>query len=104
LLLVLGTAGVGVTTLLEWSSVLVFGPLVLAGSLIHFLTAFFSVKTKERLLHYAAAGLEAGLGFFIMARPIPGIVSLLVVIAIVLLASGLTRLAQAVATQSGGRG
>jgi hypothetical protein len=69
-LLLLGLSGVGATTLLELSSLLVFGPLLLTSSLIQLLTAFFAEEGKERLLHLTAAGLEAILRFFIMAHPL----------------------------------
>ena len=68
-LLLLGLTGAGATTLLQLTSLLVFGPLLLTSSLMQFLIAFFAAKEKERLLHFAAAGLEAVLGFFIMANP-----------------------------------
>jgi membrane protein HdeD len=103
-LLCLGAAGIGRATLLEVTSLLVFGPLLLASSMIQFLTAIFAEKGKDRLLHYAAAGLEMVLGFFLMVHPLQGVVSLIAWIAIVLMAIGLARLARSLATQSRGRG
>src|SRR3954449_12016637 len=86
LLLVLGLSGIGVTTLLEVTSLLVFSPLLLASSLMQFLIALFEEKAwgKEALLHFVSAGLEAVLGFFIMAHPSQGVVSLIGWIAIIL--------------------
>src|SRR5271165_2297197 len=69
LLLCLGLLGAGATTLLELTSLLVFGPLFLISSLINLAAAFFAVKGAERLFHLAAALLEAALGFLIMAQP-----------------------------------
>jgi uncharacterized membrane protein HdeD (DUF308 family) len=103
LLLALGAAGVGAVTLLELTSVLVFGPLLLASSLVQFLTAAFAEKARERLLHFAAAGLEAVLGFLIMTHPLQRVVSLIALIAVFLVVSGLVRLAHSLATQSRGR-
>jgi uncharacterized membrane protein HdeD (DUF308 family) len=103
-LLALGAAGVGVTTLPELTSALVLGPLVLASSLFLLLTALFAAKRKERLLHFAAAGLEAILGFLIMTHPLHGLVSLLALIAIYFLVIGLVRLARSLATGPRGRG
>jgi uncharacterized membrane protein HdeD (DUF308 family) len=102
LLLALGTAGTGAVTL-ELTSLLVFGPLLLASSLFQFLTAFFAEKEKERLLHYTAAGLEAALGFLVMAHPLQRVVSLVALIAVFLVVGGLVRLAHSLATQSRGR-
>jgi len=104
LLVVLGLAGITVSGLLELSSVLVFGPMLLAISLVQLLTGFFAGKGKERLLHYAAAGTEALLGFFIMANPLHRIVGLVGLVAIFLAISGLVRLARALETKSRGRG
>jgi uncharacterized membrane protein HdeD (DUF308 family) len=105
LFVVLGMLGLSVATLSDVTSLLVFGPLLLVSSLLQFLHAFFTDKPlgKEALLHVAAAGLEAVLGFFIMANPFQGLISLIVWIAIVLIAGGLVRLAHSLATQSRGR-
>jgi uncharacterized membrane protein HdeD (DUF308 family) len=103
LLLLLGLAGAGASTLLEITSLLVFGPLLLCSSLIQLLTGFFAEKGKERLLHLAAAGLEAVLGFFIMAHPLQRVIGLVEVIAIFLIVLGLARLARSLAMQSRGR-
>jgi uncharacterized membrane protein HdeD (DUF308 family) len=103
-LLVLGLAGAGAATLLELTSLLAFGPLLLASSLLQFLTGFFAGKGKEGLLHLAAAAPEAVLGFFIMARPFPVEVSLIAWVAIGLMASGLLRLVGSLRHPSRGRG
>jgi uncharacterized membrane protein HdeD (DUF308 family) len=104
LLLVLGVAGVSVASLLELTSVLVFGPMLLASSLFQFLTAFFAEQPKERLPHFVAAGLEMVLGLFIMVHPLQRVVSLIVLIALFLMVSGLVRLARSLETRSRGRG
>jgi uncharacterized membrane protein HdeD (DUF308 family) len=103
-LLLLGLAGAGASTLLELASLLVFAPMLLASSSIQLVTAFLAEKGKDRFLHYAAAALEMVLGFFIMARPLQGVGSLVAWTAIVLMASGLVRLARSLATRSRGRG
>lgn len=102
-LLLLGLTGAGASTLLELTSLLVFGPLLLASSLIQFLTAFFAGKGKENVLHMIAAGLEAVLGFFIMANPLQNVVSVIALIAIFLIVVGIVRLARSLALQSHGR-
>src|SRR5436309_1472760 len=68
-LLVLGMTGVSVATLLQITSLLVFGPLLLASSIVQLLTFFFEQERKEGLLHFAAAGLEGALGFLVMVNP-----------------------------------
>ncbi|HZY59927.1 MAG TPA: DUF308 domain-containing protein [Candidatus Binataceae bacterium] len=100
LLLILGTAGIGVATMLELTSLLVFGPMLLVSSVLQFLTACFTEKKHERLLHFAAAGSEMVLGFFIMVHPLQKIVDLVALIAIVLIVGGLVRLAHSLTTQS----
>jgi uncharacterized membrane protein HdeD (DUF308 family) len=103
LLLFLGLAGAGAATLLELTSLLVFGPMLLASSLVQFLTAFFAERGKESFLHLATAGLEAALGFLIMAHPFLVVPDLVVLIAFFLMVGGLTRLARSLAMQSRGR-
>jgi uncharacterized membrane protein HdeD (DUF308 family) len=103
ILLVLGIAGISVATLLQFTSMLVFGPTLLASSIIQLLTAFFAEKRKECLLHLAAAGLEAVFGFYIMANPPESIVGLITLVAIFLIVIGLARLTHSLATQSRGR-
>jgi uncharacterized membrane protein HdeD (DUF308 family) len=100
ILLVLGIAGTSVATLLQLTSLLVFGPLLLASSILQLLTAFFTEKRKESLLHFAAAGLEAVLAFFVMANPPERIIGLITLVAIFLIVIGLARLARSLATQS----
>jgi uncharacterized membrane protein HdeD (DUF308 family) len=102
-LLVLGLTGIGVP-LIEGASILLFGPLLLASSFVQVLTGFFAGRGKERLLHYIAAGPEAILGFFIMANPVQGLGTVIAVIAILLILSGLARLARSMALQSPHRG
>jgi membrane protein HdeD len=78
----------------------VFGPLLLSSSIIQLLTAFFAGKGKETVLHMIAAGLEAVLGFFIMANPLQNVVSIIALIAIFLIVAGLVRLGRSLAVQS----
>jgi uncharacterized membrane protein HdeD (DUF308 family) len=101
--LLLGLMAAGATTLLELTSLLIFGPLLLASSLIQLLTAFFAGKGKENVLHMIAAGLEAVLGSFIMANPLPNVASLIALIAIFLIVAELIRLARSLAMKSRGR-
>ena len=104
LLLLLGLAGGGATALLGFTSQVVFGPLLLASSLFQLLTAFFAEKGKEKLLHFIAAGLEAVLGFLIIAHPLDRVVSLIVLVAIFLVLSWLVRLARSLVAQPSARG
>ena len=82
---------------------LVFVPLLFASSLIQLLTAFFAVKGKESLLHIGAADLEAIVAFILMGYPYLVLSNLVVLIAILLMLSGLIRLARALVTHSPGR-
>ncbi len=102
-LLLLGLAGVGATTLLGLAATLVFGPLLLASSLFQFLTAFIAGTGPGRFLQYAAAGLEATLGFLIMAHPVAGLTDMVVVIAAFLMAIGLVRVVRSLVPHSPGR-
>jgi uncharacterized membrane protein HdeD (DUF308 family) len=103
ILLVLGVAGIGIATALEFTSLLVFGPLVMASSVIQFLTAFMAEKRRECLLHLAAAGVEAVLGVAIMASPPERVIGLITLVAVLLIVIGLARVARSLATRSGGR-
>jgi uncharacterized membrane protein HdeD (DUF308 family) len=102
-LVVLGVAGASVASMLELTSVLIFGPLLLASSLVQFLTAFMAEQRKERLVHFAAAGVEMIAGFLLMAHPPERGVQVIGVIVAFLLVSGLLRLARSLTTQSRGR-
>src|SRR5689334_13060788 len=88
-LLLLGVAGVSISTVLDLTTLFVFGPLLLASSAIQLLTSLFAEKRKEALLHFAAAAVEALFGFVIMLHPPERIAGLLAVIAIFLLVGGL---------------
>jgi uncharacterized membrane protein HdeD (DUF308 family) len=103
-LLLLGLAGAGASTVFQFTSLLVFGPLLMVSSAIQLMTAFFAEKGNDRALHYTAAVLEMILGFFVMANPSQGVVSLIAWVVIVLIASGVVRLARSFATQGRGRG
>ncbi len=99
----LGIAGASVASLMELTSVLIFGPFLLASSLLQFLTAFLAEQRKERLLHFAAAGVEMIVGFVIMAHPLERAAQVVWVIVAFLIVSGLLRLARSLATPSRGR-
>jgi uncharacterized membrane protein HdeD (DUF308 family) len=101
-LLVLGVTGVSAATLLTWTSMLLFGPMLLASSFIQLFAALFvfAEKGKQGLLLLIAAGLEALLGFLVMAHPLQTVVSLAALVAIFFVAIGLVRLARSLATHS----
>jgi uncharacterized membrane protein HdeD (DUF308 family) len=99
-LLILGIAGVSVASLLQLSFALVFGPLLLASSVVQLLTTFLSETKKEALLHFIAAGAEAVLGFLIMIHPPERVIGLAALVAVFLIVIGLARLARSLVTQS----
>jgi uncharacterized membrane protein HdeD (DUF308 family) len=100
ILVVLGLAGISVATVLEWTSLLVFAPLLLASSLIQFMVAIFAEKGRDTLLHFVAAGLEAILGLLFIVNPLEKIASLIALVVIFLIVIGLARLARSLITQS----
>jgi uncharacterized membrane protein HdeD (DUF308 family) len=102
-LLLLGLASAGATTLLELTSLLVFGPMLLASSILQLLIAFFAEKGKERFLHLVSAGLEAVLGFLLLGHPFFVLADLVVLIAAFLVAIGSARMARSLVTHSPGR-
>jgi uncharacterized membrane protein HdeD (DUF308 family) len=104
LLLALSTADVGAENLAEWTSFLLFDPMLLASSIMQILTALSAEKGKVFLLPLIAAGLEAALGFLIMAYPVQMGTDLVVLIAVFLLVSGVVRLIRSRVRQSSGRG
>jgi len=104
LLLVLGIAGFTVASLLDLTSLMVFGPMLLASSIVQLLTSFLAEKREESLRHFIAAGVEAVFGFIIMFHPPESVGGLVALIAVFLIVSGLIRLARLLlATRSRGR-
>jgi uncharacterized membrane protein HdeD (DUF308 family) len=103
-LLILGIAGAGATTLLEFSSVLIFGPLLLASSILQFIVAIAAEQRTQKMMHLAAAAVEMVLGFLIMAHPLMSALDLVIAIAVFLTIAGLLRLAQALSAQAKARG
>lgn len=102
-LLLLGLASAGATTLLEATSLVLFGPLLLASSISQLVVALFAEKGPARLLHFAAAGLEMILGFLLMLQPFRVVSNLVVLIAVLLIAIGILRLGRSLVTRSPGR-
>ncbi|MBY0527181.1 MAG: DUF308 domain-containing protein [Gemmataceae bacterium] len=104
LLVVLGVAGIGMANILELTSVVVFGPVLLASAVIQVLIGLFEEQRKDSLFHFAASAVEAGLGFWIMMHPLEQLMDVVVLLAIFFLVSGVIRGLQSLATQSPGRG
>jgi uncharacterized membrane protein HdeD (DUF308 family) len=77
--------------------------MLLASSLLQVIVVIGTKRRQERLLHLAAAGLEALLGSFVLADPLRGSVSLIVVAGTLLLVMGAMRLARS-REQAHGRG
>jgi uncharacterized membrane protein HdeD (DUF308 family) len=103
LLAILGVAGATVASLLEATSFLIFGPLLLTSSIMQLFTAILTEKGTERRLHLLAAGVEAIFGFAVMAIPPQHLTGLVAAIAIFLTLGGLVRVIRSVATRSRGR-
>lgn len=104
LFLILGLASVGIAALLQLSSLLIFGPMLLISSLIQFVTCCMTERRQESRLHFAAAGLEAFLGFALMMYPPEGILGVVALVATFFIVTGIVRLARALAAESRGRG
>ncbi len=102
-LLLLGIAGMGLATFVQLSSVLVFGPLLLASGIMQGMIAFIAVTGKASLHHLAAGAVEGILGLLLMAYPLNTGVSLVALIAVLLIVSGLIRLSRSLLTQFHGR-
>jgi len=77
--------------------------MLLVSATIQALLGFFEEKRKESILHFVASGLEAALGFWIMAHPFENVVDLIVVLAIFFLVSGVMRLGRSLIARSPGR-
>ncbi len=92
LLLCFGIAGGSATSLTEFTSVVIFGPLLLASGILQLLVAIPLKKKSLRFMHFAAAAVEMIFGFVIMAHPLVTTVNLFAVIAIFLVLAGLLRL------------
>jgi uncharacterized membrane protein HdeD (DUF308 family) len=104
-LLILGILGaaVGVAHLLDFTSTLILGPLVLTSSMVQMLVATFAEVRKERVLHFVAAGIEFLLGFAIMIHPPERVIGLAALVGIIFLFIGLARLARSLFTPTRGR-
>ena len=103
-LLLLGLASAGATTLLELTSLLVFGPLLLASSLVQLLIAFIA-RGREQVVS-CNMGLPAWKrfsGFSSWRQPVVLLTDLVAVIAAFLMAIGLVRMAGSLVTHSPGR-
>lgn len=72
--------------------------------LIQVVAGLLAEKRRDTILHLAASGLEAALGFWVLAHPLERVIDLVVVVAIFLLVGGLMRLGQSLATRSPDRG
>ena len=103
LLVLLGLAAAGATTLLKLTSLVLFSPLLFASGIIQMVIALFSERGKDFLLHLLAGGIEATFGYLIIAYPVEGVADVAMLVAIFLTVSGLVRLARAVVTHSPGR-
>jgi uncharacterized membrane protein HdeD (DUF308 family) len=102
-LLALGLAGVSLSSFMETASVMVFGPMLLAGAGIQLIVAFMEER-KAAVQHFMASALEAALGFWIIAHPLERAVDLVLVIAIFFFAIGFIRLGRFLSTTSVDRG
>jgi uncharacterized membrane protein HdeD (DUF308 family) len=92
LLLLLGLAAAGASTTLEITSLVFFGPMLLAGAIGQVWVACSEKEKTERNLHLAAVGPELFLGCFVMISPLFGGASLVAWAVILLFAIGLVRL------------
>jgi uncharacterized membrane protein HdeD (DUF308 family) len=102
-LLLLGVAGVSLSLLLDLTSLLVFGPLLVASGIAQGLVGFIAVRGRESLLHLLAGGIEGGLGLWLLNAPPDTAGSLVALIATVLIVGGLIRLGRWVVTRDRGR-
>jgi uncharacterized membrane protein HdeD (DUF308 family) len=103
LLLLLGIGGV-TSSLLDLTFALVFGPMLLASSLLQLMTTFFAGTRRERLPHYLAAGVEMALGFLIMVHPPERVGQLIALVVVFFMVIGLLRLARSLVMQPRRRG
>jgi YHS domain-containing protein/uncharacterized membrane protein HdeD (DUF308 family) len=93
-LLVAGLAGGANATMLQLTSVLVFGPLLMTSSAMQLMTGFLAETWMETLLSTIAAALEAVLGFYVIGHPLKNAGSLFAVMAILLATVWLVRLVE----------
>ena len=102
LLILLGVAGFS-ATLMKWAALLVLGPMLLASAFLQVFIVIAARRWQDSVLHLAASGVEALLGFFIMTGPLRGSVNLIEVAGILFLVIGVLRLARS-REQARGRG
>jgi uncharacterized membrane protein HdeD (DUF308 family) len=89
--IILGTIGLGMTAMLTIVSVIFFGALLLVGGVIQLVDAFKHSGWKGTFWHVLIALLYIVGGIILVGDPVGGSVALTLVVAVMLLASGLSR-------------
>jgi uncharacterized membrane protein HdeD (DUF308 family) len=90
-LILLGVVELGSVVALELLAILVLGPLLLASGIMQILLAFFA-RRREAPLHLAAAALDIVVGFLVLTHPHNTVDDLILVLAVFLLAGGVSRI------------
>jgi uncharacterized membrane protein HdeD (DUF308 family) len=89
--IILGTIGLGMTAMLTVVTVIFFGALLLVGGVIQLVDAFKHSGWKSTFWHVLIALLYIVGGIILVGDPLGGSVALTLVVAVMLLASGVSR-------------
>jgi uncharacterized membrane protein HdeD (DUF308 family) len=90
-LILLGVVGLGSVVAMQLLAVLVLGPLLITSGILQVLLAFFSGKRLDTPLHLTAAALDFVVGFLVLTHPHKTIDDLVLVLAALLMAGGISR-------------
>jgi uncharacterized membrane protein HdeD (DUF308 family) len=89
--IILGTIGLGMTAMLSVVTVIFFGALLLVGGVIQLIDAFKHAGWKSTFWHVLIALLYIVGGIILVGDPVGGSVALTLVVAVMLIASGVSR-------------
>jgi uncharacterized membrane protein HdeD (DUF308 family) len=90
-LVLLGAIALGCPTVLEVSSVLILGPVLLANSVCQVLLAFFSHQARAQWMHLGSGALSLVVGFLVMTHPAEAAGDLALLLTAFLMVDGLNR-------------
>jgi uncharacterized membrane protein HdeD (DUF308 family) len=95
-LIVLGFAAIGSSFMATLATILVFGVMLLVGSVFQFVTAFWARRWRGFFLHMIAGVLYLIAGLFMVQDPLQAALGLTILVAVCLLVGGIMRIVMSV--------
>jgi uncharacterized membrane protein HdeD (DUF308 family) len=103
-LMMLGAVAIGSSFIATMATVIVFGVLLLIGALFQVVTALWGRSWRGFFLHLLAGVLYLILGVFLIDHPVESALGMTLLVAVVLLASGLLRIVMSLVERFDGWG